>query len=116
MVRHAVRARVAAALAATALAGCGGGDPGSRSDGEFDVSVRLAACSDWNAADVGERYDAVEKAARFAGGPTGSPAGRGRTLDRETAYRLFERACAPEFARSFKLYKLYTRAAAFSRR
>jgi hypothetical protein len=48
----------------------------------------------------------------FAGGPTGSPSGRGATLDDDKAYRLFQGNCEQDFARRFKLYKLYTRAAA----
>jgi hypothetical protein len=43
-----------------------------------------------------------------------SPAGRGSVLDDKDAYNLFDRYCANQFARGFKLYKLYERAAAFS--
>ena len=50
----------------------------------------------------------------FAGGPTGSPAGHGNVLSDKRAYELLENWCANDFARGFKLYKLYTRAAAFS--
>ena len=35
-------------------------------------------------------------------------------LDDEKAYDLFDSYCENEFARGFKLYKLYARAAAFS--
>jgi len=46
-----------------------------------------------------------------------SPArtGRGATLPDEKAYELFENTCKQDYARAFKLYKLYTRAASFTR-
>ncbi|MBN1527565.1 MAG: hypothetical protein JW895_00770 [Thermoleophilaceae bacterium] len=49
----------------------------------------------------------------MSGGPTGSPAGTGAVLSDERAYELFEGYCKAGFAKRFKLYKLYTRAAAF---
>jgi hypothetical protein len=48
------------------------------------------------------------------GGPVGSPAGHGATLPDARAYELFQHYCAYGFASQFKLYKLYTRAAAFT--
>ncbi|MDQ3728755.1 MAG: hypothetical protein M3355_04125 [Actinomycetota bacterium] len=51
------------------------------------------------------------------GRPVGGEGGAtGRTLDDRQAYDLFDRACKRSFAKGFKLYKLYARAAAFSRR
>ena len=47
----------------------------------------------------------------FAGGPTGSPGGYGVTISDEHAYHLFQGYCSASFARGFRLYKLYTRAA-----
>jgi hypothetical protein len=57
----------------------------------------------------------VIKLREFAGGPVGSSAGiqNGPVLDDDSAYRLLQNYCAKPFARGFKLYKLYTRAAAF---
>jgi hypothetical protein len=75
--------------------------------------VRLVDCADWRAADVRERYGTVRALQEFAGGRSGSPAGRGATLDEDEAYDLFESSCEKDFARGFKLYKLYSRAAAF---
>jgi hypothetical protein len=49
----------------------------------------------------------------FAGGPTGTPGFRGSTIPDDKAYELFDSYCRNRFARNFKLYKLYTRAAAF---
>ena len=78
------------------LTGCtGSGSPGSTpvEGPHIAVPLQLADCT---------------------GGPTGSPGLRGNVLDDERAYRLFQNYCGNYFARGFKLYKLYTRAAAFS--
>jgi len=54
---------------------------------------------------------------QIEGGPVGGEGGaRERTLDDKQAYDLFDRACKQQFAKGFKLYKLYSRAAAFSQR
>jgi hypothetical protein len=119
MVHDSVRAAVA--LAALALSGCMGG---SAMEGQaaLDAGPRIGAptqlvkCADWNEADVRERYGTIAAIRDFAGGPTGSPSGRGATLEDDRAYELFEGWCARSYARGFKLYKLYTRAAAFSGR
>jgi hypothetical protein len=108
----------AVALGCTGLAvGCGGSDGGNTASGagaQIDVPLRLADCDDWNQADVSERLGTVEQLRDFAGGPTGSPAGHGNVLSDKRGYEVMENWCANDFARAFKLYKLYTRAAAFS--
>jgi len=38
----------------------------------------------------------------------------GNVLDDARAYSLIQRACSKPFARAFKLYKLYERAASFT--
>jgi hypothetical protein len=76
------------------------------------VSARFVDCTDWRKATPTERSGTVDAIRRFAGGPTGTPGREGATLPDDTAYDLFERACRNDFARHFKLYKLYTRAAA----
>jgi hypothetical protein len=43
----------------------------------------------------------------------GTGSRKGATLPNDKAYDLFEGACRPDFSKRFKLYKLYTRAAAF---
>jgi hypothetical protein len=78
-------------------------------------SVRQADCTDWQKGSQGERETMVAYLRRFAGGPVGSSAGiqRGPVLDDDTAYKVLESYCSKYFARGFKLYKLYGRAAAF---
>lgn len=105
-------------LAAT-LAGCsksGGDAPVSGAGPGLDVPLRLADCADWNGATVGQKLATVDRVQAFAGGPSGSPAGHGVTLPDDRAFNLFESYCSADFARAFKLYKLYTRAAAFTAR
>jgi hypothetical protein len=108
---------LAAVAIALLLAGCSasGSDettpPGAGP--RIGVPLRLADCTDWRDADVAERLGTVRQLRDFAGGPTGSPAGHGTTLDDERAYDVLQGYCLAEFADSFKLYKLYTRAAAF---
>jgi hypothetical protein len=108
---------LAALLAVIVVVGCGesddASDPGSSALGspELQTSAREADCSDWNAAGAEERQVIIESVAEYEGGePTGTP---GRSLPEEQAYDLFERACEPEYASAFKLYKVYVRAAAF---
>ena len=101
------------------LAGCGGSSntkprvnlppPG------VGASIRTDNCSDWNRGTVEQRRGTVVQLRQFAGGPVGSSAGiqNGRVLDDDQAYELLQSYCANHFARGFKLYKLYERAAAF---
>jgi hypothetical protein len=118
MVPKAARASVAAAaLAALALSGClGGNSSGGRAanaGARIGVPLNLADCSDWRKATPSEREGTVRQLRAFAGGPTGEPGRYGATLDDDRAYQLLENSCSRDFARGFKLYKLYTRAAAF---
>ena len=78
-------------------------------------SVRSANCSDWKRGKADQRRSTVVQLRKFAGGPVGSSAGiqHGPVLDDGRAYRVLESYCARYFARGFKLYKLYERAAAF---
>jgi hypothetical protein len=108
----------AAIVAAAALTGCtgsGSGEPQRASNfvPGAEVPVRLVDCGDWRAADPRERSRTVTALGKFAGGVSGSPGGHGATLETDSAYELFDSYCAKRFARGFKLYKLYTRAAAF---
>jgi hypothetical protein len=90
-----LRIAVPTAIAAAAiLVGCGGG---SGTQPQVDVGpnvgqpISLADCNNGS-----------------------SPSGTGAVLDDKQAYDLFNRYCASSFARGFKLYKLYERAAAFA--
>lgn len=95
-------------------AGCGGGDPPAEQGIGVNPDLQLADCDNWNEASVDERLLTVEQLREFAGGPVGNIPARGAILDDEDAYDLFERYCESEFAGAFKLYKLYTRFAAFT--
>jgi hypothetical protein len=101
------------------LAGCGGvsvasngpKDPQTASVG----SVRQANCTDWKKGSADQRRTMVLYLRKFAGGPVGSSAGiqTGPVLEDDRAYKVLESYCPKYFARGFKLYKLYERAAAF---
>jgi hypothetical protein len=111
---------IAAALALVCVGvatACGGSDASNTASGtgpHINVAIRLADCTDWKQADASQRLGTVRQLRAFAGGPTGSPAGHGNVLDDKRAYELFQHWCSNYFARGFKLYKLYTRAAAFT--
>jgi hypothetical protein len=121
--RSAIALLLLAALT-PAAAGCGGSDQsaGRQSAGgagpRISVPLSLADCTDWKNADAAERLGTIRQLAAFAGGQVGGsqgqPSGHGATLDEKHAYALFQGYCSAPFARGFKLYKLYTRAAAFS--
>jgi hypothetical protein len=74
-----------------------------------------ADCADWKKGSVDERVNMVVALRTFAGSQVGSSAGiqNGPVLDDGRAYRIFESYCRKFFARGFKLYKLYERAAAY---
>jgi hypothetical protein len=103
-------------------AGCGGGSGTQR---QIDVGpnvgqpINLADCNDWNQANTEQRLGTIHDLRNFAGGPVvgnnaSSPSGTGAVLDDKKAYDLFNNYCKETFARGFKLYKLYERAAAFA--
>jgi hypothetical protein len=118
---HHRNARTAVALIGciALLAGCGGSsEPKKQPDqaAKADVgSVREADCTDWKEGSVRQRRSTVAALRDFAGGPVGSSKGiqRGPVLDDERAYKVLDSYCRRQFARGFKLYKLYERAAAF---
>ena len=82
---------------------------------DLGVSPSLASCRDWRAGRPSQRMGTVREIRRFAGGPSSNDV-RGATLSDRHAYRLFQNYCANRFAQNFRLYKLYTRAAAFGAR
>lgn len=113
-----LRAAAGVALAALAVAGCGGGSGEAHEDGagaRIGVPLRLADCTDWKQAGVAERLGTLRQLSGFAGGEVaGTGGGTGPVLAEDRAYDLFQGYCRPGFARSFKLYKLYGRAAGFA--
>jgi hypothetical protein len=114
---------VAALTAALAvLAGCGssGGTP-SVPVGGLDVgqSISLADCTDWKNSSTQQRLGTIRELRNFAGGEvvgggTNPASGTGAVIDDSKAYDLLDGYCKNSFARGFKLYKIYERAAAFS--
>lgn len=106
-------------LCALAVGGClgGGSDgPAAVSGASIGGSVRTADCEGWRAAGPSARHNTIRDISAFAGGPVGSGDRNGATLPDGKAYELFESACRQDFAKRFKLYKLYSRAAAFQKR
>jgi len=111
---------IAVLICGIALVGGCGGSSSSKKLPEYLTappvgSVRSANCSDWKKGSIDQRRSTVYHLRKFAGGPVGSSAGiqKGPVLDDGRAYRILDSYCAKYFARGFKLYKLYERAAAF---
>ena len=93
------------------------GDGGSAgAESRVGTRIELVDCAAWRRADPRERRDTVELIRKVVGKPAGPPGARGRTVDDEEAHDLFNRVCEPDFAASFRLYKVYARAAAFGGR
>jgi hypothetical protein len=116
------RARLAAgaALAAISIGGCGADSSPKTTTPKRSVAAQPAStanCAYWRAVDDPDRYAVIRAVRSFAGSQVGSASGkRGRVLDDRVAYRVMDSYCARDFATGFKLYKLYTRAAAFGAR
>ncbi len=101
------------------LGGCFDDDSGEGSPAagaRLAAPVRLANCRDWNRGTIRERQGTIEGIREFAGAEIPGTGGRGATLPDDRAYDLFQNYCKHDFARGFKLYKLYARAAAFTDR
>ena len=115
-----------AALAAAALAAGCGGDPEPAADAAPDKAAavkpvgtesagsvaQFADCDDWNG---GTRAERMATIAEIRGQHTPQ---RSKTaaspLPDERAYEIFQKACAPDYAGSLRLYKLYVKAQGFS--
>ena len=110
------RAALALAVLGLVLGGCGSrSSEGQNGAGpQLGQPIQLANCTDWKEGNVEERLGTIRQIRQFFGGSVPGTGGTGRTLDDEQAYDLFEGFCRAEYARGFTLYRLYTRAAAFS--
>jgi hypothetical protein len=112
-------ARVAAlaACAALALSACGSdsdGDKAAKPVGEVLVGsvAQMAQCSDWTGADRGQRLATIhdiKQQVNLKDSAVQTP-----ELSDHAAYRVLDNTCRREFAGSFRLYKLYARAASFA--
>lgn len=104
-------------LALLLLAGCGTAAPHSVRATAPGVgnSIRSDDCHDWRRGSVAARRTTIVQLRNFAGSAVGSSKGleHGHVLDDGRAYTLMQSFCANRFARGFKLYKIYERAAAF---
>jgi hypothetical protein len=80
------------------------------------VALRYAECGDWRKGSIDQRRGTLRQIREFAGGPVGSSQGiqKGRVLDDDQAYQLIDNYCSKRFARGFRIYLLYVRAAAFA--
>jgi hypothetical protein len=102
------------------VAGCGGNGGSGASDQEklptLPVALRYAECSDWRKGTIDERRGTIRQIREFAGGPVGSSQGiqKGRVMHDNVAYLLIDRNCSKRYAIGFRLYLLYTHAAAFA--
>lgn len=105
-------------LIVVVFAGCGGDDTAGMSRSgqgvQLSAPVNLADCRDWKQGTVEQRLGTIGAIRDFTGGSVSGTGGSGATLSDDRAYDLFENYCRNDFARGFKLYKLYGRAAAFS--
>ncbi len=118
------RAALALALAMLALAGCSGDDDGSAARTTTERKVKplgemlagsvapLAQCKDWVGGPRDRKLATIDdirgQVSRRDTGVSTPP------LSDEEALGLFDRACANRYARSFRLYVLYARAAGYA--
>jgi len=115
-----VRATLAILAAAAMLAGCGSSSnqPVVQEGPHINVNLELADCNDWNQASTEDRLGTIGQLQDFAsgqvtGGGANPSSGTGAVLTDQQAYDLMNNYCKNSFARGFKLYKLYERAASF---
>jgi hypothetical protein len=116
-----IGAATVALMVAALAAGCGSSSnqPVAQGGPHLGQSLELADCTDWEQGSTEDRLGTIAQLRGFAGGPVvgGGPnpaSGTGKVLDDKQAYSLLDSYCKNDFARGFKLYKLYERAASFS--
>ena len=108
------------AVAVAVATGCGGEERSSSptasakplGDESAGSVVQFADCGDWRGGSRAERLVTIE---RLRGQLTPQ---RSKTaaspLSDARAYELLDKACAPDFAESMRLYKLYVRMQGFA--
>jgi hypothetical protein len=106
-----------ALIAVLLLVACGNEDGGEgrvRGVGQVraNSTAQLASCRDWRKGTVEQRYATIRDI-RLQLDPQTADATQTELPDR-TAYRLFQKTCAADFAASLRLYKLYARAEAYA--
>ena len=112
-----VRATVAALVAVTVMAGCGGDDAketaGAQPVGDISGGsvAQFADCGDWKGGSREERYATI-KVLRGQLTPQLSKTAASPLSD-DRAYEVFQNACSPEWADSLRLYKLYVKVQGF---
>jgi hypothetical protein len=74
--------------------------------------AQLAQCSDWSAGSRAERLATIADIRAQVNLRDGAV--RTAELSNEAAYRVLQSTCANGFARSFRLYKIYAKAASFA--
>jgi hypothetical protein len=111
--RRTAGALLALACCGALLAGCGDDGPAAQPKTGVVASVRVANCTDWEHGNTRQKHATVLALRHFASGPVGSSKALqyGLVLNDGRAYRVLDNYCAQYFARGFKLYKLYDRAA-----
>jgi hypothetical protein len=112
------RAAAALGLAALlALAACGSDDePASEAKAVGQVLVgsvaQMATCSDWSGGTREERVATIHDIRQQIN--LKDSAVQTPELSDDAAYQVLESLCSKDFAGSFRLYKLYARAASFA--
>ena len=110
-----------AVVAAVALAGCGGDSqpPGqaereAKPLGQVLVGsvAQMAQCSDWSGGTRAQRIATIHDIRRQIN--LKDSAVQTPELSDEAAYEVLDNTCSRDFAASFRLYKLYARAASFA--
>jgi hypothetical protein len=79
-------------------------------------ALGLYTCGDWNRAASGLRTKLLARLSRWTGGPVVGDrlVGYGTVLPDNRAATMFDNRCAPPYAKSFALYKMYGTAAGFA--
>jgi hypothetical protein len=97
------------------VVGCGDeGQPAAQPLGQSKAGsvASLVQCTDWNAGDEAEKLATIADLRAQLGAADGSV--EPPDLSDDQAMQLFDNQCRASYAASFRLYKLYARAATFA--